>query len=590
MAKAAESGEAEQSAGGDAEVRASQPLHYAPRVEQHSEGRRCAPPLMPNPLGTVARCCKSRLRDQERSFILSYRTQVESGTTQIGQSNKEASTLSKKKGVSSRRPLIVSIDGITTDVALIYGASQLDLTLSLSEALRARGISTQWDEGRREATISHILDNVIDPILRVSRCVVAIVTAQSVLSDFFVAELTLSDDYSKPIVAWKPGNVRFDEQSEPNAASLPGYLQLAKQIATNIFGMKPATPEEETKSRERKVKEVSGRLAGQNNIITLTHPSDQIGAVVNYLEWFVSELRQMQQRKMPITGSNARVAIAGKDAPSIDDGPLPPLGPCVIGRANFLGNQGYSLQAQGHLAEAWTLHLEALSLHRRAGSRMGEAIDLGNFGVIELNRGNLESGLSYFLQSLEIHRSIGDLEAEADQLNNAAVVERLQGHLDAALRRHMNALAIYQDLRSARGEASQYANIGNVYHSMGQLDDAVNHHARALTAYRKMEIPEAQAKCLGNIGMIAEERGRMEEALANFREALQLARQSSSRHDEVNTLISIGRALRAQGKLSQASDHLSEALALAQTFGFYDLEGAANILIGEMAESEMGDD
>lgn len=486
------------------------------------------------------------------------------------------------------RPKTVPTSGITTDLALIYGNTQLVTTLLLSESLRARGISTQWDEGKREGTMSEIMENVVHPIVRVSRCVVAIVTAQSVLSDYFVVELTLSDDHSKPIVIWQPDKASFDDPAVLSEVSKPDYLRLADGIATELFamvGLEPPTEEEETESVRHKVLEVKRRMTSNNIIATLTQGEDEIESVVDFLQELVAELRLMQERKMPVTGLNIRVAIAGRSTVTTDSGEQPTGDRNVLASANSLGNRGYALQGRGHLAEAWELHMEALSLHRQAGSRKGEAIDLGNFGVIELNRGNLESSLSYFLQSLEIHRSIKNPEGEADQINNAAIAERLMGNLDGALARHVKALTIYRNLHSPRGEASQHSNMGNVYHLMKRLDDAVEHHKRALNAYRKLELPEGQAKCLANLGLIAEEQDGMKEALKHFREALLLARQSSSRHDEVNTLLSIGRVLKAQDMFSQAKDHLSEALAAARQFGFYDLEGAANILLGEMDES-----
>jgi tetratricopeptide (TPR) repeat protein len=439
--------------------------------------------------------------------------------------------------------------------------------------------------------MSDIMENVVGPIVRVSRCVVAIVTAQSVLSDYFVAELTLSDDHSKPIVVWQPDKAPFDDPAELAAVSKPDYLRIADESASVIFSMfslEPPTEEEKAESARRKVLEVKRRMTSNNIIATLTQGEDEIESVVDFLQELVAELRLMQERRMPVTGLNTRVAIAGRSAFTADAGERPTGDRNELASANSLGNRGYALQGRGHLAEAWELHTEALSLHRRAGSRKGEAIDLGNFGVIELNRGNLEPSLSYFLQALEIHRSIRNPEGEADQINNAAIVERLMGDLDGALARHLEALTIYRNLHSPRGEASQYANLGNVYHSMKRLDDAVEHQKRALNAYRKLELPEGQAKCLANLGLIAEEQGEMEEALKHFREALPLARQSSSRYDEVNMLLSIGRVFKAQDMLSLAKGYLSEALAAARQFGFYDLESASNILLGEMDESEEG--
>lgn len=491
------------------------------------------------------------------------------------------------KARHNTRPKTVPTSAITTDIALIYGNAQLVTTLLLSKSLRARGISTQWDEGKRERTIHEILENVVDPIVRVSRCVVAIVTAQSVLSDFFNVELTLSDDHNKPIVVWQPNKASFDYSDELAVASKTDFIRLVDEISPLVFaefGIEPPTEEEKVKSAKRKILEVKRRMTSSNIIAILTQREDEIETVVDFLQELVTELRLMQQRKMPLTGQNSRVAIAGRSVVTTDAIDQPEGDRNAVALANSLGNQGFALQGRGHLAEAWELHLKALSLHRRSGNRLGEAIDLGNFGTIEASRGNYDSALSYYLQSLEIHRSLRNPEGEADQLNNAAITERMMGNLDGALARHVKALTIYRNLHSLQGEASQYTNMGNVYHSMQRLDEAVKNYKRALNAYLKLELPEGQAKCLANLGLIAEEQGEMEEALEHFREAIRLARQSSSRYDEVNLLLSIGRVLKAQDMFSQAKDHLSEALAAARQSGFYDLESAANILLSEMDE------
>lgn len=487
------------------------------------------------------------------------------------------------KSDMSSRPWTVATDGITKDVALIYGGTQFDLTLALSKALQERGLSTQWDQGRREGTVTEILENVIKPIIHTSRCVVAMISAQSTLSHFFVAELTIANDYNKPIIFWKPNRERAADGAESDAMLQPEYVQLADRIATGYFGMQPETLEEKKNAVLTKIEAVSRVLAGANNIATFFQQPDDLGSVVDYLEWFVAELRRMQQSQMPITGANSRVAIAGKEAPGANSRPASGSRE-MIASANNIGNQGYRLQALGQLAEAWALHTQALCLHRQKGSQIGEAIDLGNFGAIESHRGSYESALSYFTQSLDMHRSIGNMEGMADQLNNVAAVERMKGNLEAALRKHMEALEIYRRLGIPRGEASQHANMGNVYQMMKRSDEAVVHHKLALNMYRKLKSLEGQAKCLANLGMIAEENRHMEDALAYFDEGLDLARRASSRHDEVNILLSIGRVLKAQGKNSEAKEFLSKSLILAQEFGYYDLEEAATMILGEIAE------
>jgi tetratricopeptide (TPR) repeat protein len=493
----------------------------------------------------------------------------------------------------SMRPKTVPTSGMTTDLALIYGNAQLVTTLLLSQSLRARGISTQWDEGKREGSIHDIMENVVDPIIRVSRCVVAIVTAQSVLSEFFLSELTLSDDHSKPIVVWQPSKARFDDPAELAAVSMPDYIRIAYEIGPLFLpelGLRPPTEEQKAESARRKALEVKRRMTSKNIVATLTQGEDEIGAVVDFLQELVAELRLMQQRQMPVTGPNARVAIAGKCTVTADSAEEPAEDRKVIARANLLGNRGYVLQSKGHLDKAWDLHLEAISLHRRSASRLGEAIDLGNFGVIQADRGDFESALSYYRQSLEIHRSLRNREGEADQLNNVAVAERMMGNLDNALAMHERALAVYQDLGSARSVASQCINMGNVYQAMGRLDDAIEQQRRALAAYRTLEMPDGQAKSLANLGMIAEEQGQMREALNYFREALGLAREASSAHDETNLLICVGRALTALGELQQAKASFTAALALARQFQFYSLEGAANLLLREPTEARTADE
>jgi tetratricopeptide (TPR) repeat protein len=487
----------------------------------------------------------------------------------------------KEKALSSR-PLTVPSSGITADLGISYGDAQLVTALMLSQTLRARGISVQWDEAKREGTVSEIIDNAVRPLIEASSCLLAIVTAESVLSDFFVSELTSSESYSKPIIIWQPDNARFDDEAKWATISRPDYLRLVEALEPQLFaafGLEPRTEKEKLASTRGKISAVKRVLAGTNIIATLTQREEEIESVADVLQGLVAVLRLMRERKMPMTARNALVAFAGHSALSTNVAQRIMSDLETLALANSLGNRGYALQSTGHLEEAWALHLEALALHRQIHSLEGEAIDLGNFGTIEMYHGTLESALSYFLQSLDIHRSIRNSKNEADQLNNAAVVYRLMEHFDEALAKHTEALAIYRRLQSVRGEASQYANMGSLYHMMNRPKEAVEHHERALKTYRELEDLNGQAKCLLNLGLIAEKQDETEVALRQLREALPLARENSNRHDETIILLSIGRIFKAQ-QPTQAKDYLCEAREAAKKYGFYDLEAAANILLG----------
>ena len=117
----------------------------------------------------------------------------------------------------------------------------------------------------------------------------------------------------------------------------------------------------------------------------------------------------------------------------------------------------------GDLDTALMYHMRHLSLSRKIGDRMGEAIALNNIAGIYENKGDYQKALEYYMRSLNLQ---DDPIERAATLNNIGIVYDKLGDYKNAERYLKQAIELAEKSGDFHGAGQNMLNLGDTYRKM----------------------------------------------------------------------------------------------------------------------------
>lgn len=237
-----------------------------------------------------------------------------------------------------------------------------------------------------------------------------------------------------------------------------------------------------------------------------------------------------------------------------------------MGRARTLNYLGL-LRIRSAPATALEPFDEALALFGESGNLAQQGVLLNNLGGVHSLMGEPHPALEHYLAALDIHRQLGDLWQEAAVWNNVASVHRRTGRLQEALEAYDASLALRRQLDDPRSEGRVLNNLALVHLALGDIQRARDELGHALELRRQTQDRRGEGITLHNLGRVHAELGEWRSALERWDEALSIRRTLGDVDGEVATLTSMGRAAGRLGHPTEARQHLDQALALLDQTG-----------------------
>jgi Tfp pilus assembly protein PilF len=188
--------------------------------------------------------------------------------------------------------------------------------------------------------------------------------------------------------------------------------------------------------------------------------------------------------------------------------------------ADALDRAGMAARQLMRLADAQTLHTEALEIQRRLGTPAEQALCLNNLGVVLFFRGDLDAAQAYHEEALGLREQVGDVRGKASSLNNLGQVARFAGDLVAARAFMEQGLLLRQQLGDRWGVAGSQVNLAAIHVCLGDLAAARVHLREAAAGFRAVEDPLGHCECLEAAAELAHAEGRLAEAVRFFSAAL----------------------------------------------------------------------
>jgi tetratricopeptide (TPR) repeat protein len=230
--------------------------------------------------------------------------------------------------------------------------------------------------------------------------------------------------------------------------------------------------------------------------------------------------------------------------------------------AAALAARGNLFQQIGRFQDAFDHHEKALALHRRAGERLGEAIDLNNLGVMQWELGHYTRALDYLTQALEAFGEIRSHSRTEVLLSMAAVHERIGQYSQA-----VDILREALELGSAQGagavQARALRQLGIALTGLGDHTEALESLRQALALYVDSGERTGEGECRYGIGLCLLTSERPAEALTWFHEAVVIADELGEPSHRARALNALGSALLASDRAREALDLQRDALGIA---------------------------
>lgn len=274
-----------------------------------------------------------------------------------------------------------------------------------------------------------------------------------------------------------------------------------------------------------------------------------------------------------------------------------------------------------HLADATSVHINALRTARRAGDVHAEATALTHLGFVEWERSRHHRAIEYQTQALALFRALRDPLGVARALHRLALAHRALGEYDEAreiagevlrlcrergerlgearalhllgtldvaqaryaegARRLRDCLALLEELGDQRGRSVTVKELGVIELRFGRLADAARYFRQAHALCQDGGNRSGAAEAASQLGLVALRQGRTAEAIAAQEDALAVFREIGDRGGECDTLARLARAAVAQGDPLHAISLLEQALLGARRIGARSTEASVLNGLGE---------
>ncbi len=320
-----------------------------------------------------------------------------------------------------------------------------------------------------------------------------------------------------------------------------------------------ATPEEEIKSLEDKVKSAKSAREKVDALIALAY-----------------ELRGPGSQR-----ANKLIDEAYDLAKSIG---------YEKGMGHSLVNKGLQYIYSAEFEAALNVYFEAQDIFTKINDTDGKGRILSHHGVIYRTVGDLDRAVQSFMDSLSLlDKSEKKNESEFKRtkawslLGLAGVYSDLKD-FETALQYYRKSLELFKQADFKHGEAVAISGMGNVYQSINQNEKALDYHFQSLELNQSGKIKIGISRSFSDIGTCYENFGDYDKALEYNLKSLEIREQTGYRSAAITNLVNIGRIYIKTDKFEKADEFLQRALAESKAIDAKPKTCAANQLLADLFE------
>ncbi len=203
----------------------------------------------------------------------------------------------------------------------------------------------------------------------------------------------------------------------------------------------------------------------------------------------------------------------------------------------------------------------------------GIHLDLGN---IHYQLNEWDTALQHYQQARKILERLDDTAGVAAVLGNMGTIFDSKGEWDAALAYYQEAQNTFERLGDASNASGMLSNIGMVMSKKGNWNAALAYYQQAQEQMKQLGDMAGVATTQNNIGSVFAKRGELDAALSHFQQAREIRERLSDIAGVATTLNNIGEVLRQRGQWDEALAHYQEAGKTYERVG--DTPGVASTL------------
>lgn len=192
-----------------------------------------------------------------------------------------------------------------------------------------------------------------------------------------------------------------------------------------------------------------------------------------------------------------------------------------------LGSRHY---LSGSFLQARAQFQIALSFHRRARCRLGEANCIWLLGRVHQALGELPQAQACYEQALPLYRQEADRQAEANCLRNLGDVHLSLAGYPQARAQYEPALVLCRELEDRVGEAHCLHGLGRTHWMLAEFSQAEQRFRETLALYRHMGYDYFVADTCNQLGLLSKSEGNRRDALRYTEAAAELFEEMGVEH------------------------------------------------------------
>lgn len=226
----------------------------------------------------------------------------------------------------------------------------------------------------------------------------------------------------------------------------------------------------------------------------------------------------------------------------------------------ILGNMYFML---GRYADAFSCHNKAVTICKESGDSSNLARCLLNLGIASDRCRRFNETVTYYEQALKITRELNQQDTEGKILLNWANAEAKKGRLDAAINLYQKALNILREIGDDDTEGDCLGNLAIAFDESGQVEQAHDYFQQTLALYRSLGDRYGEGRWLRQLGLFYNRQHELEKAIGCFKEVLAIGQEIGDRHSEGEALESLGNLRYNQEQYIEAIAYYEQALKVA---------------------------
>ena len=191
----------------------------------------------------------------------------------------------------------------------------------------------------------------------------------------------------------------------------------------------------------------------------------------------------------------------------------------TVGEAKTLSNQGLLYGQTGEHHKSIACYRKAISIARRLGKVVSEALSTNNLALAYLALGNVDSASRFLERSAVLFRAAGDKPRLGGALMNLGFLRLQQGRTLEARKAEEDAFALIKESKEPRAMADVLNDLGRVADAQGKPNEALDYYRQALKKYETAGYRRGVGSAMHNLGRALAAAGNQEEALSVLKDA-----------------------------------------------------------------------